>query len=379
MSADDKKRIGIRELAKLARVSVGTIDRALNGRPKVSEVTRNKILKLAKQHNYIPDPNARALSLGRSAIRVGVCIPREIRYFYDQLYAGILHEADRYRPSEIELDYVPARALASDEAVVVQGLMETGIQALIVTPGNRFELAPVINEAEHKKNIRVVCVASDDSLSERSSVVCVEPRMNGMLAAELLAGFVGPKSKVAIFTGTLASEDHARKVSGFYEVFAELCPDGRIVDLIEGHEVEKETFDKCIHLLQHEPQLAGIYVSTVNSLPVCRALNEAGLAGRVRVITTDLFAQMVPFLRDRTISASVHQRPYRQGQIAVRLIMDHFLKSAPLPRTRYLSPAIVMKANVNLFREAAASKETLNFMESLDSCVTENTSGKKNA
>ena len=49
MSADDKKRIGIRELAKLARVSVGTIDRALNGRPKVSEVTRNKILKLAKQ------------------------------------------------------------------------------------------------------------------------------------------------------------------------------------------------------------------------------------------------------------------------------------------------------------------------------------------
>lgn len=354
MSEDNGKRIGIRDIARLARVSVGTVDRALNGRSEVSEATRARILKLAKEHNYIPDANARALSRRRSSVRVGVCIPREIRFFYDQLYAGILREADLYRPSDIELNYLPAKALASDEAILVRQLIETGIQALIVTPGNRIELAPLLNEAEIQKNIRVVCVATDDSLSKRSSAVCVEPRMNGMLAAELLAGFVPAKSRVAVFTGTLAAEDHARKVSGFYEVFLENCANGRIVDLVEGYEDEAGTFEKCIDLLHREPQLQGIYVSTANSLPVCRALKETGRAGRVRLITTDLFAEAVPFFYDRTISAAVHQQPYRQGQVAVRLIMQHFLKGAPFPRTSYLNPAIVMRSNLNLFRETAS-------------------------
>jgi LacI family transcriptional regulator len=195
---------------------------------------------------------------------------------------------------------------------------------LILTPGNPVQLAPLIDEAERDRNIRVVCVASDDSLSNRSTAISVEPRMNGMLAAELIAGFVPPASRVAVFTGSLATEDHAKKVGGFYEVFPKDCPGGKVVDVVEGHENEAKTLEICAALLRKEPKLAGLYVSTVNCLPVCRALQEAGRAGKVRVVATDLFAEAVPYFRNHTISASIYQRPYRQGQLAVRLIVDHF-------------------------------------------------------
>ena len=57
------QKIGVRELARLAKVSVGTVDRALNGRGEISEKTRRHILLLAEHHGYQPNLAARALGL----------------------------------------------------------------------------------------------------------------------------------------------------------------------------------------------------------------------------------------------------------------------------------------------------------------------------
>ena len=55
------KRNGIHKIAELAKVSIGTVDRALHGRPGVSEATREKVLRIAKKLNYMPHPAARLL------------------------------------------------------------------------------------------------------------------------------------------------------------------------------------------------------------------------------------------------------------------------------------------------------------------------------
>ena len=101
------------------------------------------------------------------------------------------------------------------------------------------------------------------------------------------------------------------------------CVGGVVTEVIEGHEDEAETFQRGRNLLENDPNLAGIYVSTANCLPVCRALYATGRAGLVRTIATDLFAEAAPYIHNHgTITASIHQRPYMQGQVAVRLIAD---------------------------------------------------------
>lgn len=81
-----KQRRGIQLIAEIADVSIGTVDRALHGRPGINEATRQRILKIAEQIAYTPNLAARALSVSRATARIGVCIPREIRFFYDQLW-----------------------------------------------------------------------------------------------------------------------------------------------------------------------------------------------------------------------------------------------------------------------------------------------------
>jgi LacI family transcriptional regulator len=345
------KKIGVRELAKLADVSLGTVDRALHGRKEVNEETRQRILTIAARNGYKPNLAARALSVSRASIRIGVCIPREIHYFYDQMHDGILDEARRFEHVGVEVLYRPVKKLGSKSAKTIAALLDDNIKALILVPGDPVEVASVIEIAEKQKNVRVVCLATDDSLSCRSTSISVEPTLNGRLAAELMTKFIRPGSEVAIVTGMVATEDNAKKVTGFSEVFNAECPTGNIVEVIEGHEDEGETFQKCVNLLRKYPNLAGVYVSTVNCIPVCKAISQNRPVDGIRVVATDLFAEAVPYFMNGTLSASIYQNPYRQGQAAVRLIVDHVLHGKVFPPTMYLNPAIVMRSNLALFRE----------------------------
>jgi LacI family transcriptional regulator len=76
-------KVGIPQIAELAKVSIGTVDRALHARKGVSETTRERVLQIAKHAGYTPNLAARMLSVGRANVKVGVCIPREPHFFYD--------------------------------------------------------------------------------------------------------------------------------------------------------------------------------------------------------------------------------------------------------------------------------------------------------
>jgi LacI family transcriptional regulator len=224
------------------------------------------------------------------------------------------------------------------------------VDGIILTAGSPKELTPLINEAE-KKNLHVVCVSTDAPDSHRSGIVCVEPYLNGCLAGELMGKIVPQGSKVAVVAGMLTTEDHRKKTEGFSESFLRHCPGGKIVSVIEGHEDEQESFQKTSELLRHSPKLNGLYVNTVNCLPVCRALGEQGFEGKVKLITTDLFAEMAPFFEKGVITASIYQHPYRQGQIAVRILADNLTNKMHIPPVVHLSPGVVMSSNLHLFRE----------------------------
>ena len=354
-----KNRRGIQLIAEMADVSIGTVDRALHGRAGINELTRQRILQIAQQISYTPNLAARALSASRSSGRIGVCIPREIHFFYDQLWSGILDEARRVAQLGVQMVYRPVKALGEEDTEAFEDLVDSGVNGIILTAGNPEGLRPLIDSAE-ASGVRVVCVSTDAPASRRSSVVCVEPWLNGCLAGELMGKFVPHGAKVAVVAGMLNTEDHRRKTDGFSDAFPRHCPGGKIVEVVEGREDEEESFEKTFDLLGRFPALAGIYVNTVNCLPVCRALGARQLTGKVKLITTDLFAEMAPYFEKGTISASIYQQPYRQGQIAVRLMADHLTSQTSFPPTVHLSPGVVMSSNLQLFREIRFSPVTLN-------------------
>jgi LacI family transcriptional regulator len=354
-----KERSGIHLIAEMANVSIGTVDRALHGRGGIKESTRQRILQVARQIGYTPNLAARALSAAKATARVGVCMPREIHFFYDQLWSGVLDEERRVEQLGIQFVNRPVQALGEGDTDGFKELVESGVNGIILTAGNPKGLSPLINDAEGR-GVRVVCVSTDAPASRRSSIVCVEPSLNGSLAGELMGKLVPRDSKVAVVAGMLTAEDHRKKTDGFSEAFSRHCAGGKIEDVIEGHEDEDESFQKTFDLLGRIPEVAGLYVNTVNCLPVCRALGARGLARKVKLITTDLFAEMAPYFQKGTITASIYQQPHRQGQIAVRVMIDNLTNKTHFPPAVHLSPGLVMSSNLHLFREMRVADSKLN-------------------
>ena len=54
-------KVTIKDIAKVADVSYATVSRALSGSPEIGESTRERILKLCDEMNYIPNSVARSM------------------------------------------------------------------------------------------------------------------------------------------------------------------------------------------------------------------------------------------------------------------------------------------------------------------------------
>src|SRR5262245_50118574 len=87
---------GIREIARILGVSIGTVDRALHDRPGISAETRASVLRTAKSLSYRPNLAARYLS-SKKELRIAVALPRQIASFWNLVRDGIQEAA---RPLE---------------------------------------------------------------------------------------------------------------------------------------------------------------------------------------------------------------------------------------------------------------------------------------
>src|SRR4051794_2607031 len=95
------KRVTIADIARLAGVSPGAVSFALNGRPGVSEETRQRILAIADQHEWRPSSTARALVGSRAGV-VGFAVNRPARTlgteaFFTDLIAGVQSSLAQHR------------------------------------------------------------------------------------------------------------------------------------------------------------------------------------------------------------------------------------------------------------------------------------------
>ena len=154
---------------------------------------------------------------------------------------------------------------------------------------------------------------------------------------------------VATITGNLSTLDHAEKLRGFAATLATFAPHLTLIPAIESHERPKEAYQATLALLHHSPRPAGLYISTANSLPVLRALEEKKLLDQVQIITTDLFADLISLVESGKILATLYQRPFTQGKLAFEALTRFLLDGVRPDASVRLAPHIVLRSNLPLF------------------------------
>lgn len=349
-------RVGVQDVADALGISRGTVDRALNGRHGVNPETKLRVLRAAQKLGYRPNLAARYLSSSKP-ITIGLAIPREVAYFYDEVRDGIFEAASIFEPLGVKILHRPYKCFGQHEFEAVRDVLQEEISGLVISPAYPNRLLPCIEEAA-RRNVPVVCVATDAPGTKRLTSISVNPLVSGALAGELLGYFLPDNAEVIVFIGMHATADHEQKLQSFRTSFRSFCPKGRIAAVVEAHDDATEAYRKSRSVLEQHQAVKGIYVATANSMPVIRAMEELGRTHKIKVITTDLFPAMFPHLRSSAIAATIYQRAREQGAMAFQAIVRFLTeKLQPAPQIS-INPAIVMRSNLDLFipQEPSASE-----------------------
>jgi LacI family transcriptional regulator len=129
----------------------------------------------------------------------------------------------------------------------------------------------------------------------------------------------------------------------------------RMGPIVEAHDDPREGYRRALKLLRANRDLQGVYVSTVNSLPVLQAAEQEGRLANLTIVTTDLFPELVAWIRAGKVAATLYQRPLTQGRLALQALYHYLVDGTCPPPHIAVAPHVVMRSNLNLFLERTGS------------------------
>lgn len=303
---------------------------------------------MARTLGYRPNLAARYLS-SRKTLRISVNTPQGTTSFWDEVRTGIREEAASILLENVEVAFRTCPQLGEGEEEALEAAIHEKVDGIIIFPSRPQTLRPWIRRASRAR-IPVVCVATDAPNSGRLGIVAIDTLASGSIAADLMGRFLGAqKGSIAITLFDMAITEHAEKYKAFESTLRSFYPDLHLLKPIEDHDVEKEAYRKCRRLFDEHPDLTGIYVTTEASIPVLQAAQDAGLLERLTIITTDLFPDLVPYIRSGAVVATIYQRPRAQGEMALRMLHEFLAEGARRSHQVALAPHLVMRGNLDFF------------------------------
>lgn len=327
----------IRDVARLAGVSVATVSNVLNdARPVVAE-TRERVLRAVQALRYAPHAAARSMRGGSSGL-IGLIVADITNTFFTSLVHAVERAANAQGLAVVlcNSDEDPAR-----EARHLQLLRTQRVDGIILAATGQNSLARVAALTQ----LRAPVVLVDRGIDELGlDAVVLDNRRAALEATRHIIGF--GHRRIAIIGGPASISTGAERLAGYREALHEA---GLPLDPARERDAgfrEEPAYDAACELLALPASRRPTALFAANSLiaiGVMRAVADSRLRcpEDVSVVSIDDFAWANAF---RPRLTTVAQPVDAMGDAAVRLLTERMTGQAPAePRTVVLAPFLVVR------------------------------------
>ena len=301
-------RVTVHDLARAAGVSLATVDRVLNGRPGVRKGTIEKVEAAIAEIGFRRDLTASMLARARDIV-LKIIVPEGTNQFFGKLADAVDSVGAQMRAERLRLDLLRIKAM--DTRALVEALDDIGAEdadCAVIVAIDKPEIHAAVARAVGR-GIKVIALVSDLPGSARHGFVGIDNRAAGRIAGSLMGRFVPQGGTIGLVAGSLELIDHAERIRGFSEIMETEFPAVTLVGPIEGQDEFTATYEKSLTLFDARPELAGIYNAGAGNAGLLMALNERGLAGKVRVIGHELTGPTRAGLESGTVDVILDQSP----------------------------------------------------------------------
>ena len=232
--------------------------------------------------------------------------------WFDRMNTGVVAYQDA-NPDVVTSQSGPATADSAQQLQIVNDLVAKGVNALAVVPMDPAVLEGTFQRAM-ERGIVVVTHEADNQMNTNADVEAFDNADYGAALNERLAECMGKEGKWTTFVGSLGSRTHMQWV-GAGEENAKKYAGMELVDPNnESFDDTNGTYEKAKEILRKHPDIKGFQTSAGNDvLGVGRAIDEAGLSGKVCLVGTGLPNPSADLLESGAITAIGFWDPQKAG------------------------------------------------------------------
>lgn len=314
--------ITIRDVAKEARVAIGTASRVLNGHKSVSEEVRKRVLKAVKKLRYEPDRLAQSMRLG--VTHTVACVTRDIAI---SGFGSIVHAAeDVLRDAGYTLIFAVTDERKERELELLRILSQRRVDAIIIATSSEKDK----ELSRHLLKLGIPLVLLDREFPAELDAVMLDHRRGTKLATEHLLGY--GHTEIALLTGFVSTRPGRERLAGFKEAM-EAAGHPNPVIRTGGFSAEFGFRETSSLLVAKNPPTAIIAGGMAMLAGVLQAIRVRGLQipGNISVVAgadTELAALATPSV------TAIRWSGVEQGRIAVQLLLNrlHGNRTGPVQR-----------------------------------------------
>lgn len=309
----------VNDIARVAGVSLATVDRVLNARPGVRRVTIDKVNAAIAEIGYVRDTAAANLAR-RRVYKLLFILPITANEFVAALESDIAAQAAKLAHQRTTLDMVSVPPFDPQAIVdMLDGLDPLGTDGVAVFGPETPSVRDAVKRTR-ARGIAVVALISDLPSSERDHFVGIDNIAAGRTAAQLMGRFVRGTGRILVITGSRLARDHLERRTGFDAVMGADFPHLDVVASIEGRDDPDLIQSLLPDVFAAYPDLCGIYSSAAGNPGLIRYLQQHQQHRDMVVIAHELTPASREALRSGTFDAIISQDTGHLVRSATRLL-----------------------------------------------------------
>ena len=354
MTMEDETKLTIKTLARMANVSIGTVDRVIHNRGRVSEENVIKIKALMKEYHYKPNPIARSLAVKKSCRLVAVIPSYAPGEYWEDIAKGIMRAEEELSNYRVKVEVMPFDQYDSDSfEQIIARFGSDAVEADGVIIGTLFaEAVKRLSGVLDAKHIPYIYVDADIAGLNRMAYYGTDSYQGGRLGARLLLARLPEQSDLLVakirHRGSVASTQGANRRRGFVSYLQEHGFGGRMHE-VELHLSDAEHNRKVLDSLMADcPDIRGAV--TFNSS--CHILGEYFRQSgneAMRVVGYDLTERNVKLLNEGYVQCLIAQHPELQGYCGVKALSRHLLLDEKVPSVNLFPIDVLFKENISYY------------------------------
>lgn len=349
---EPEELVGVKEIARRANVSIGTVDRAIHNRPGVAKKTRETILQIINELDYQPNLLAKRLA-SRKTLRIATLIPTasEETSFWHAPLQGIEKAGTELSQQGIISDHY-----FYDQDSIGSFVEKTGI--ILQSKPDGILFAPSFMEESVSfsrtcKRLDIPYVLIDSDLPNDESINYTGPNLfdSGYLSGHLASYLVQPGDEILIVNISKEIDDHhhlLKKEEGFRAYFETQAtiPGIHKVDI---RKTDPASIDEHLAREFHNAaHIKVIFVTNSRVSAVARFLEKTGK--KALLIGYDYIDENLAYLEKGVIDFLICQKPVEQAYRAMLTLYQHLAYGTVPQKKEFMPIDIITRTNYHVYR-----------------------------